>query len=119
MFDMGVRKERQVLSDEEAGVLPEENRKNILRLAENISCIPQDAQGEEGANRNFLCTKILKMDRRKPAQTGANRRKPAFFSTPGKIDFHNCTFVYYYNNQQVPVNRGKTTYISYLPRIMS
>ena len=43
-------------------------------------------------NRNFLCTKILKMDRRrpaqtgadrrKPAQTGANRRKPAIFSTP-------------------------------------
>jgi hypothetical protein len=28
-------------------------------------------------NRNFLCTKILKMDRRRPAQTGADRRKPA------------------------------------------
>jgi hypothetical protein len=28
-------------------------------------------------NRNFLCTKILKMDRRRPAQTGADRCKPA------------------------------------------
>jgi hypothetical protein len=28
-------------------------------------------------NRNFRFTKILKMDRRRPAQTGADRRGPA------------------------------------------
>ena len=28
-------------------------------------------------NRNFLCTKILKIDRRGPAQTGTDRRRPA------------------------------------------
>jgi hypothetical protein len=36
-------------------------------------------------NRNFRCTKILKMGRRGPAQTVEDRRRPAIFSTPGEF----------------------------------
>ena len=51
MFDMGIRKEKQVLNTEEAGILPENDRKEVLKLAEDISSIPQDSVGDEGVKR--------------------------------------------------------------------